>query len=165
MRRGLWPALAIAPIVVLAATQGASARPASCKAGVIKFGGVQARVFCGPAKATVKTGGKTFKFSQGSCDKTSTYFDVNIGTVVLGTPNKPKPNYFGLVIGKTFGTSGPPAGKDGTYKNGVVAVVYASKGYAIRADMNTITLTNGRSKGSFKAVTLEGKSVTGTFSC
>ena len=158
-------ALVLVPLAVLAATQGASARPASCKAGVINFGGVQARVFCGPAKATVKTGGKTLKFSQGSCDKTSTYFNINVGTVVLGTPNKPKPNYFGVVVGKTFGTTAPPAGKDGTYKNGVIAVVYASKGYAIRADMNTITLAKGRSKGSFKAVTLGGKTVTGTFSC
>jgi hypothetical protein len=125
--------------------------------------GVSARVFCGPASATVKVGGKTVTLKGGSCDRTPQYVSVNIGTVVLGTLAN-KPDYFGLEVGRILG-AGTPAPRDGSYKGSVVALEYGGKGYAIRADQINVTLTGNRSNGTFNATLLLGGTISGSFSC
>jgi hypothetical protein len=160
--------IVFAALSALAAGSVASGAPASCTPGVTKVNGQNARVFCGPAKATVHYGSKVFTFSQGDCEKTSQYVAVNIGTVVLGTTTKPKPNYFGLVVGKVLGSSDKPASHDGTYTGGVLALDYGGKGYLTRGDTMKITLAGGRSRGTFTAQTLFANppvKVTGSFSC
>ena len=145
-----------------------AASPAtSCSAGVISFGGVQARVFCGPAKATLHVGGKTLSFKGGSCESTSKYVSVNIGTVVLGQTTKKKPDYFGLDVGQVPGSTTKPAAKDGSYAGGTVAVVSGGKSYAVRGDTVKIVLSGNRSKGTITGTLIFGGSgaVTGTFSC
>lgn len=52
--------------------------------------------------------------------------------------------------------------QDGTYHTGQVAAVHAGKGYPIRAQ-DTVTLSNGRSRGTFRATTLTGGVVSGSF--
>jgi hypothetical protein len=144
-----------------------SAAHASCKAGVTTYGGANARVFCGPAKATVHYGSKVLTLSGGECEKTSKYFTVNIGTVVLGTTKKPKPNYFGLVVGQYLG-SGKPAPRDGTYAGGTVGLEYGGKGYLIRGDTVKVTLAGNRTRGTFTGDSLfvsPAVKVTGSFSC
>jgi hypothetical protein len=144
-----------------------SAAPASCKAGVTTYGGASARVFCGPAKATVHYGSTVLKLSDGDCEKTSKYFNVNIGTVVLGTSKKPKPDYFGLVVGQYLG-SGKPAPHDGTYPGGAVGIEYGGKGYLVRGDTVKVTLAGNRSRGTFTGDSLfvsPPVKVTGSFSC
>ena len=166
--RSLWVAAAVGSLIAVGIVGGRAAAgnaSANCTPGVITYGGAQARVFCGPAKATLKIGTKVMKFSQGECLKTSTYVSVNIGTVVLGQSNKPKPNYFGMNVGKTFASNDKPAGKDGTYKNADVAIDYAGKGYLVRRDTVVTKLTSGRNKGVFTAKTFDGKSVSGSFTC
>src|ERR1700759_4545172 len=79
----LLAAALVAPAAVAAAP--ASRALSACTAGMTTGGGAQARVFCGPAKATVQIGGKTLTFKGGSCERTSTYVALNIGTVVLGS--------------------------------------------------------------------------------
>jgi hypothetical protein len=141
-----------------------TARPA-CTPGIITYGGVQARVFCGSAKATVKVGRKTFKFTQGECFKGAEYVSVNIGTVVLGQSTKPKPNYFGMNVGRVAGSTDKPARKDGRYKGGVLAIVYGGQSYLTRGDLLVTTLSGGRNKGVFTTKTFDGKAISGTFTC
>lgn len=159
----LLTALGIAGCV---AASTAVASRTGCTPGVISFGGVQARVFCGPAKATVKVGGKTLSFTGGSCERTSKYLTVNVGTVVLGTTTKKKPDYFGLDVGAYPGSTGKPAAHDGSFTGGVLAVVSGGKSYLLRGDTAKFTLSGGRTKGTFSAAGLLGSgAATGSFSC
>ena len=149
-----------------AASSTATASRTGCTPGVISFGGVQARVFCGAAKATVKVGGKTLSFKGGSCERTSKYLTVNVGTVVLGTTTKKKPDYFGLDVGAYPGSTGKPAGHDGSFTGGVLAVVSGGKSYLLRGDTAKFTLSGGRTKGTFSAAGLLGSgAASGSFSC
>lgn len=152
----------------IAAGSASPSRPtrAGCTAGMISYGGTQARVFCGSAKATVKIGGRTLSFKGGSCERTSKYVAINIGTVVLGTTTKRKPDYFGLDVGTFAGSAGTPAGHDGSYTGGVIAIESGGKSYLLRGDKAKITLSGGRTKGTFKADGLLGsKPGTGSFNC
>jgi hypothetical protein len=145
-------------------TASGGAASAGCKMGMTKYGGTSARVFCGPATATLHVRGKTFTIHQGSCDKGAKYLSINIGEIVLGTSSKPKPDYFGLDIGKLPYLGGVAVSKDGTFHSGVVALDHAGKGYALRGQAK-VTLTNGRSRGTFSATLLTGGVVTGSFRC
>jgi hypothetical protein len=143
----------------------AQVRAASaCTAGMTKFAGVSARVFCGPATATVHDGSKAFTIKGGNCERTAQAIAVNIGEVVLGAVNKPKPEYFGFVLGRSPAATGPAAAHDGTYHSAVVAVVHAGKSYPLRANATAI-LKGGRSRGTFTATGLLGGTVSGSFTC
>jgi hypothetical protein len=160
---GLLAAVAACAAAMAWSSSGGAAS-ATCKAGVTTYGGATARVFCGSATATVHAGSKTFTIRQGSCEKGAKYLSINIGEIVIGQTSKAKPEYFGLNIGKVPFLGGAPASHDGTYHSGVVAVVHAGKGYALRAQAK-VTLTNGRSRGTFSATALTGGVVTGSFRC
>lgn len=158
----VWVVAAIVVSSVAASAAPGSAAP--CRAGVRQVNGVLSRVFCGPAKAAVKLGGKTLTYAGGACERTPAYFDVNIGIATLGQTTKPKPDYFGVLVGRAPGSSGPPAAKDGTYRRGVtVAAVSGGKGVAF---VNAaVTLKGNRTRGTFTARTITGASVSGSFSC
>ncbi len=166
MPRAALLALCLAASIAAVAAPAASSRT-SCTPGVVSFGGVQARVFCGPAKATIHVGGKTLSFAGGNCERTSKYVSVNIGTVVLGQTTKKKPDYFGLDVGRIPGSTNKPAAKDGAYTGGAVAIVPGGKSYAVRGDSVKITLSGNRSKGTIAGMLIFGGpgAVTGTFSC
>ena len=157
--------------VALAAAATALAAPArvarpACTPGMTSVGGVTARTFCGPAKATLHVAGKTLSFKGGSCERTSKYLSLQIGTVVLGQTKKKKPDYFGMNVGAYPGSTTKAAPKDGKYVGAVLAVNYHGKAYLLRGDTAKITLTNGRTRGSFAASILFGSgSASGTFSC
>ena len=147
-------AAALCALVAAAAVPLAGAR-ASCTAGMKTVGGVSERTFCGPAKATVHYGSQTWTFSQGECAK-SPYFSVNIGTVVLGTSSKPKPDYFGLTAQKS----------GGSWKAIAVVFDHGGKGYPVRTDTAKVTVSPGGTKGTFAGTSfLGGTKVSGTFSC
>jgi len=156
-------------VIVMAAalaagTAAGSRAAAACTPGVHALGGVTARTFCGPARATLVVGGKTIRFSGGTCERGAAYVAVNIGTVVLGTTTKQKPDYFGLVVGKAPLIGGTPARADGTYKPQVLTANHAGKGYAILH--STLQLQGGRTHGSFSGTPYgSSATVTGTFSC
>jgi hypothetical protein len=156
----------VAAGAALAAGPAASGSQAACTPGVKTVGGVSERVFCGPAKATVHYGSKVFTFTQGECDSMAASFAINIGTVVLGTTKNAKPDYFGLVLGDAAGTK--PAGRDGAYVGGVLALDYGGKGYLVQGTTLKITLSGGRSRGMFSGntfLTSPTVKVKGTFSC
>lgn len=139
-------ALALLGAGLACAAQAASGA-ASCTPGVHPYGGANARTFCGPTKATVVVAGKTIHYAGGDCERGPAYLSVNIGTVVLGTSTKPKPEYFGLLVGKAPIVGGAPATRDGTYKPQALAVDHAGKGHAIL--QSTVKLQGGRTRGTF----------------
>src|SRR5262245_25633020 len=158
----LTTALSIAAILVLAGI--GSAAETACKAGVTTFAGAPARVFCGPATAKLRVGGKTLAFRNGSCERTSSYLTVNLGEIVLGTPSKPKPPYFGLTIGRLPFGGGKPATRDGWYAGAAISAVHASRSIAL--GHAHVTLAGGRSHGTFSGQLVgTGTSVTGSFAC
>src|SRR5262249_62348585 len=131
-------------LAALAWTAQAPARPA-CTAGVRTSSGVTYRTFCGPAKATVHVGGKTYMFSGGSCDTTSPAFQIHIGTIPL-PPGKPKYRYFGIAVFTKH---------DGTFANQAISWQFPNgmHGSLYRAK---IVLRGGRAKGTFSGVTIAG---------
>jgi len=98
-------------------------RSEACTPGVKAIAGFQARVFCGPAKAAVIVNGKSVTFRNGVCERHSTYFLVNVGTVVTGVgKNRPKLPYFGLLMGRSPAYAEPAVTKPGTYHKGTITI-------------------------------------------
>jgi len=162
MRRLALLVLVIVPLAAAAAPAGART---ACTPGTKTVNGATERTFCGAAKATVHAGSKTFSFSGGQCTKAPAYVTVNIGTVVLGMTSKPKPDYFGLDVGKLPGGGGTPASHDGTNTSVVLAIDSGGKGYVVTGAR--VTLKGNRTRGTFTGTMLGGPggTVTGSFSC
>jgi len=135
----------------------------SCTPGVHPFGDVSARTFCGPAKATLVVGGQTIRFQGGSCQRGPAYVSLNIGTVVLGQTTKPRPDYFGLNVGKVPLFGGTPATHDGTFPAQALAIRHANKGYSML--QATVTLQGGRTHGTYQGTIIGGGTGRGTFHC
>jgi len=164
--RGIGGAAAIVAVVAGVALAAASGEAAasSCTPGVKNVSGGIERVFCGPAKVSVKLGGRTVALSQGSCVSGSAYLTVNIGVFSSLTSSKSRPNYFGLDVGRVPGSTTPPAGKDGTYRSGVVMVlVFDGTGYSLLSA--TATLSHNRTQGTVTGTTLTKQTVTASFHC
>ena len=160
-------AVSIAALAAVSAAGGQTGQTA-CTAGMTTIGGQPYRVFCGPAKATVKVGGKTLSFTGGTCDRSSGTFTINVGAVYLGaTSGKPARSYFGITAGNVPGGSvigDRPVTGDGTYRNVSVAFNVGGARYLVlRA---AVTLKHGRTAGSFTGP-LFGKTGTaaGVFTC
>jgi hypothetical protein len=146
--------------VVGATAGGASA--AKCKAGLHSFGSAQARTFCGPGSAQLTLAGKKVSFKGGNCVVAKKYVTINLGTIVLGNTSKPRPEYFGLTVGRTP-AGGKPAPSDGTYTGAVIAFEHLHKGYAL--GHSSVTLTNKRTRGTFTGTLPGGGIVAGSFRC
>ena len=141
-------------VAALAWTAQAPAR-AACTAGVHTTGGVTYRTFCGPARATLHLGSKTYSFTQGGCERTGSSFTINIGTITL-PPGSPKYRYFGITVFK---------GKDGTYTEQAVALQFPG-GKRTSLFHAKIVLKAGRSQGTFAGTTLADHTPgSGTFRC
>lgn len=138
-----------------AASAFASSSPhaaAGCTPGLHKIGGVNARTFCGPAKASVHLGGKTVAYKNGECSKSIGLFSVNIGTVVHGDL-KSKPEYFGVTA----------KAKAGVQAQQTIAVVHGGKTKAI---IGTVTLKAGLKSGTFFGKVFGSPAkISGSFTC
>ena len=139
--------------VGLAANAPAGTRSSSCTAGVSTVGGAKVRTFCGPAKATAKTAGMTFRFSGGRCEVTQGFFTVNIGSITL-PPAKAKLMYLGIDVK-------PP--RAGVHHNQIVSWQVPGKGYSILGA--TVTVSAGLKSGTFSGRVIGGGAATGSFSC
>lgn len=150
---------ALAAVALLALPASAAAK---CHPGVHKVGSAEARTFCGKAQSTVSLPGRKVALRGGSCKRTSNYFTINIGTVVLSPTAPNPPNYFGLTVGKPAGSQ--PAGKDGTYvDDAAISFVIKHKRYSVINP--TVVLKGARTRGSFSGTLLSGGPVSGTFHC
>ncbi len=161
----------ICALVAGIATAAPSTHAACAPASTFSKGGASGLVFCGPAKATAKVGGKTYAFTGGTCGRKARYLYLNLGTEVLSGP-KGTSSYFGLLVGAypgaNPGTKASP--KDGTYTGGLVTVRWKGKDSILNGagDPNVkITLKKGRTAGTFSGTTFipPKVKVTGSFSC
>lgn len=144
-------AASAALVCALAVSASAGARTAGCTPGVRTVDGSPARVFCGPAKATVHVGAKTLSFSSGACERSGGGYVVNLGTFFAGTTKSTRP-YFGLLIEKP---------KPGTYARQTLS--FRSGGVS-RSAFVSVTLKTLRG-GTFSGSLLGGGRVTGSFTC
>lgn len=129
--------------------------------------GHHATVECGPAKATVHYGGKTFTFSGGTCRRTNAPFPavafaLYIGTKVTGGAS---PHLF-----FAFGD----IKRDGTYTPANLNVGFQEKGVAYSLRDGKTTVTTHLREGTFRGNTVvfgkgklgaKGKPMWGTFTC
>ena len=145
--------LACVLVVVAPAAAGTAspARAAGCTPGVRTVDGSPARVFCGPAKATVHVGGKTLAFSGGLCERSGGMYVLNMGTFFAGGSKSPRP-YFGLLIAKP---------KPGTYKGQALSF---RSGAVSKSSFAGVTLKTLHS-GTFSGKLVGGGTVTGSFTC
>lgn len=151
---------------LLAGTLGVAAGEGAkraCTPGVIAYGGTKALVFCGPTKAAVLTAGRTIRYANGRCERRQQYLRVDVGTKMLGKTTQPKPEYFGLSIGRTPGFPDPPVTKDGTYSGAAISVVNGGVDVVPEA-RGKVVLKANRTKGTF-SIRVAGKLVTGSFTC
>ena len=154
----------LAVVATIAAAAGeARTASAACTAGSTTYQGFRARVYCGPATALVKVGGRTLKYQGGSCKRTSAAVELAIGTLILDSRDpKVLPRSFGISIGRIFGV-GKAAPKDGTYPSATVVYVNSGKRYATTSA--SAELTGNRTRGTFTGKLFTGETITGTFRC
>lgn len=163
--------LVVAAAALAVGVGAASARHEGCTPGPFRSGSTSGVAFCGSATATAKVAGKTYKFSSGSCTKTTKYFNINIGSLVLSGPKK-QYSYFAILVGQYPGAvpGYKAASKDGTYTGGLVTVIWKGKSYTLNGAGDKtvkVALKKGRTAGSFSGKTFFGPKtpVSGTFSC
>jgi hypothetical protein len=116
--------------------------------------GVALRIFCGSAKATLRSGGSTSKRSNGAC------YTEAVGSLVIGigkfTKPGPKPLYPAMFLAVA-------ATKDGTFNDGVLT--FESKGKTQNAGNVKVVVRGKRSYGTFSGKFLKGPKFTGSFTC
>ena len=156
----------------------------------VLYQGLRAYVRCGMGSARVRAGNTSMRLENGYCsiDKRGgvTYefgsyiYDEDVPDSVLNRKDPSSPHGFGVSLGYTNIT---PSYKittgDGTYvdtpvnkfekaKYGITVVV-SGDGKLWENDFHhhttTVTLTHGRTRGSFTATTEKGESMSGTFQC
>jgi hypothetical protein len=112
------------------------------------------RTFCtGPATATVTAGGTTTVMKGGTCANSGGFYAINVGVVTGPGFKGAKPNYFGLDA-PTNAT---------TFSNATLA--YAVSGTGGYATTNSGTVAANHKSGTFSGTDLEGKTVSGSFTC
>jgi hypothetical protein len=140
---------------------------AACTPKHTTIGGHPAIVECGPAKATVRYGGKTFAFSGGACKRTSAPFPALAFTLYIGTKvtGAGSPHLF-----FAFGD----IKRDGTYATGNLEVGFQDNGVAYDLHNGKTTVTGRLHKGTFSGGTVifgkgklgaKGKAISGSFTC
>jgi hypothetical protein len=138
-------ACSLAAVVSLSAHAASKGGP-PCTAKTGKFNGKHFFFLCGPATATVHTGGKTYTFHSGYCKQSKTggsSVELFLGTLApLLTGNAGKP-LFHMLINNPDGT--------------------VSASYGGKRIVNSLATINGRAKGTFKS--LIGPSFTGSWNC
>ena len=162
MKRGsIVAALGLAVALAVGASGHAGARRAACTPKPTTVGGKPAKILCGPARATVQYGGKTYKFSGGTCSKVG-FWNLYIGTKVTGGAS---PHLF-FAFGEVK--------RDGTYPLSKFEAGFQEKGVAYDLHNGTVTLSGKLTKGTFKGGSIifgngragtPGQSMSGSFSC
>ena len=147
----LLPALIACAALAPAAAMSSPTAATGCTPGVRTVDGSPARVFCGPAKATVHAGGKTLTFTGGLCERSGGFYVLNMGTFFAGGSKSPRP-YFGLLFAKP---------KPGKYKG--QGLSFRSGGVS-RSSLADVTLKTLHS-GTFSGKLIGGGTVTGSFTC
>jgi hypothetical protein len=125
------------------------------QAGIERVNGATLITYCGSAKLTIKSGGKTTKWTNGMCLKI-------VGDLVVGfgkstTVASPKPLDVSLVLIV-------PAPADGTYKTATLEIQHKGQ-KTLDASHVKAVVAGKRSRGTFSGTFLHGSKFTGSFSC
>jgi hypothetical protein len=137
----------LAGVAALAVGTGGSAGAVSrsaCTTGPATLRGADVSVFCGPARATVRVGGKTYRFRPGSCVKSAGFkpgtkvLTVNLGTLTL-PPDEPKARHFAVAVDKA---------KGGRYTDQAVSWELPGQSFAVLP--NTVNVSANLKQGSFR---------------
>jgi hypothetical protein len=134
---------------------GGNSLAAACKPGLGKIGKTTVYRYCGPAKATVKIGGKTYSIVGGRCRKVpgAPYLAVDIGAKTLS--GKSVTRY--LVIRN-------PKLTDGVTRSASVNVQLVGATYVVGPVV--VTVSAGRTRGTFAGDALGAAGrVTGSWTC
>ena len=160
MRRAL---VVLAVLVAASFAVNASAAPTKTirkcvpnkQAGIDRIGFTTLITYCGSAKATVKSAGKTTKYTGGACLKIVGNLIVGFGKYTTQASPIALSNAFYFVI---------PASGDGTFRNAVLTL--QKKGQKARAANDVKVVVSGsRSRGTFSGKILNGPKFTGSFTC
>lgn len=143
---------------------GATASTPGCKN--ITVDGATVVVYCGPAKATIKMAGKTYRFSGGKCQQSVGFWTILLGKQTLPPAKSKFPSFQGAAkVAKT---------KAGTYKKGEYTLSFQlpGKDVVISAgnpyiQTGSVTVTAGAKKGTFAGVDAlkTSRHITGSWSC
>ena len=155
MRHALVLGALVALLAAAAAGAGTSSR-AACKPGIRKIGTSSYRVFCGPASASLRLGGKTQSFRKGGCITLGgRVFTVSIGSLTMSR-GKALYRYLGITV--------PQAKGDGTYRRASVTWAFGAKRYLLSGAR--VRLTGKRSRGTFSGrIAGTKRRVAGSFRC
>jgi hypothetical protein len=157
-------ALLVLPTAALLALAGSAPGGTRAACGSAKIGGATVITHCGPAKAAVKFGGKTYRFSGGACSVESGY-GITAWSLLVGRQTLPpaKPKFSSFQAGMT---RKPKAGK---YTKGEILISFQlpGKGYILAPGLpHTVTITAGGHKGSFTGkLTVGNRPVSGSWTC
>ncbi len=83
-----------------AASSAGAAASSPCAPRVTAIGGRRAIAYCGPATVVIQTGGRTYQFRHGLCDRSSAMggLALNLGTLVQGARGNAGRSFVSLVI-------------------------------------------------------------------
>ena len=151
-------------ICALALGMGASAAvsglptAAACIPGPRTMGGAQVHVFCGPATATIRVGGRTIRIKNGECGpNVPGFFSVKVGIFTF-IPSRSKYTWFAAYVAGE---------RRGTYRNQRVAFEYGGRHFQVWP--NTVKLNAAPNtiprRGTFSGRTDRGQPVSGSFIC
>ena len=155
--------LALVAVVALAAVgalagSSAARTDGACiynkKAGVTIVNHTAVLVYCGSAKMTIKSAGKTTTYKGGACYQVVGSLNIGLGKF---TPLGHAPLYTAVLFVI-------PAAGDGTYRLGVMTIEH--KGQKVQAANRIKVIVKGnRSRGTFSGKFPQGATFTGSFTC
>jgi hypothetical protein len=124
------------------------------QAGVLIHNHIAAIVYCGSAKATLKTGGKTSQYKGGACLDLVGSMIVGIGKYTTGTHASLYTAFY-LVM---------PLAQDGSSKLAVLTIQHKGKP-TLSAGKVAATVSGKRSRGTFSGKFTTGAKFSGSFTC
>jgi hypothetical protein len=125
------------------------------RAGTERIDGATLITYCGSAKLTIKSAGKTTQWKNGACLKIVGDLVVGFGKSTTVAAPKPVSESLVLII---------PAAADGTYKLATLEIQH--KGQATKNASHVRAVVKGhRSRGTFSGTFLHGAKFSGSFTC
>ena len=149
----------VAASLALTATTASATTIRKCipdkEAGTERNGSVTLITYCGHAKLTLKSGGKTTHWKGGMCLKIVGVLRVGFGKFT--TFATPKPVSVSLILTV-------PAGQDGTFNLATLEIQHKGQKTLDASHVHAV-LKNHRSRGTFSGTFLSGPKFTGSFTC
>lgn len=125
------------------------------EAGTERINGVTLITYCGSAKLTIKSKGKTTKWTNGMCLKIVGDLVVGFGKATTFATPKPVSVSLVLII---------PASGDGTYRSATLEIQHKGQKNLDASHVKAV-VAGKRSRGTFSGTFLHGAKFSGSFTC